>query len=73
MFKRLRFAKDRLIASARAGAWVGRFRAKARFAAEAVDQDGTLLLMPKEPSLAFIYVPLAVLSFVGGAVAGFVT
>lgn len=73
MFKRLRFAKDRLIASARAGAWIGRFRAKARFAAKAVDQDGTLLLMPKEPSLSFIYLPLAVLFFIGGAVAGFVS
>jgi hypothetical protein len=73
MFKRLRFAKDRLIASARAGSWLGRFRAKARFAAKAVDQDGTLLLMPKEPSLSFIYLPLAALFFIGGAVAGFVS
>ena len=72
MLKRLRFLKDRLIASARAGVWLG-FRAKVRFTAKALDQDGTLLLMPKEPSLAFIYVPLALLFVVGGAVAGFVT
>jgi hypothetical protein len=73
MFKRLRFLNDRLIASARAGSWFGRFRAKARFAAKAVDQDGTLLLMPKEPSLSFIYLPLAALFVIGGAVAGFVS
>lgn len=72
MLKRLRFLKDRLIASARAGVWLG-FRAKVRFTAKALDQDGTLLLMPKEPSLAFIYVPLALLFVVVGAVAGFVT
>jgi hypothetical protein len=72
MLKRLRFLKDRLIASARAGVWLG-FRAKVRFKAKAVDQDGILLLVPKEPSLAFIYVPLALLFVVGGAVAGFVT
>ena len=71
--RHLRFAKDRLIASARAGSWLGRFRAKARFAASAVDQDGTLLLVPKEPSLAFYYVPCALAAMLGGAGAGFFT
>ena len=47
------YALQRLSASARAGSFLGRFRRRARFAARAIDQDGILLLMPKEPSLAF--------------------
>jgi hypothetical protein len=69
---RLRHLKNRLIALARAGSWLGPYRAKTRYRVEPVEQDGVILLMPKEPSLAFYYVPLAVVFTVGGAVVGFV-
>jgi len=64
------YALQRLVASARAGSFFGRFRKRARFAARGVDQDGIILLMPKEPSLAFYWVPLAVLFTLGGAALG---
>jgi len=41
-----------------------------RFVARAVDQDDVLLLMPKEPSVTFYYVPLAILFVAGGALLG---
>lgn len=66
--KTLRFAFSRLVASARAGSYLGRLRRRARFRAEAVDQDGVLLLMPTEPSFGFAFVPLAVLFSTAGAV-----
>ena len=69
-FRRLAFAWARTVASARAGSWG--FRRKARFAARAIDQDGVLLLMPREPSLAFVLVPaLFVAAFSGAALALF--
>ena len=73
LFRRLRHARERLVAQARAGSWTTPFRRTIRLTATAIDQDGILLLMPKEPSLAFYYVPLAALSAVAGAVAGFVS
>ncbi len=66
----LRFAKDRLIAQARAGSWGAPGRTKIRYTATAIDQDGVLLLMPRDPSLAFYYVPLAIVSAVTGALLG---
>jgi hypothetical protein len=70
-FRHLRFIRDRLIAQARAGSWgAPPGRTKIRYAATAIDQDGVLLLMPKEPSLAFYYVPLAIVATVAGALAG---
>lgn len=57
---------QRLVASARAGCYLG-LRRGARFAARAVDQDGILLLMPREPSFAFFYVPLLVVAAAAGA------
>ena len=70
-FRRLRFAHERLKASARAGSFLGSsLRRRVRFAARAVDQDGVLLLMPREPSLAFYWVPLAILFTAGGALLG---
>ena len=65
--RHVRFAWERFVASARAGSWAGRLRRRARFVARAVDQDGVLLLMPREPSLAFAYVPLLILSAACGA------
>ena len=65
-FRRLRFAVERFRASARAGTYFG-WRRAVRFAARALDQDGVLLLMPREPSFAFYYVPLAILFTAGGA------
>jgi hypothetical protein len=65
--RRLKFAAERLQASARAGSYLGRFRKRVRFAARGVEQDGVMLLMPKEPSFAFYYVPLAVASVAIGA------
>ena len=67
------YAGQRFAASARAGSFLGRFRRSARFAAKAIDQDGVLLLMPREPSLAFYFVPLALLFAGGGAALGFLT
>lgn len=64
--RRIRFTLQRFAASARAGCY-SRLRRSARFAARAVDQDGILLLMPREPSFAFFYVPLLVLAAVAGA------
>lgn len=64
--RRIRFAWQRFAASARAGCYSG-LRRSARFAARALDQDGILLLMPREPSFAFLYVPLLVLAAVAGA------
>jgi hypothetical protein len=73
-FRTLRFAKERLIAGARAGSWgPARLRPKIRFNATAIDQDGTLLLMPKEPRLSFYYVPLAAIATIIGAAAGFMS
>ena len=66
MLRRIRFAWQRFAASARAGCYSG-LRRGARFAARAVDQDGILLLMPREPSFAFFYGPLLVLAAAGGA------
>lgn len=65
LLRRMRFAVQRFIASARAGTYSGLRRA-ARFAARAVDQDGTLLLMPREPSFTFYYVPLLILAAAAG-------
>lgn len=62
----LRFVGERLVASARAGSYLGRLRRRARFAALAIDQDGILLLMPREPSLGFVFGPLAALSVAAG-------
>jgi hypothetical protein len=70
--KALRFAFVRLVASARAGSYFGRLRRRVRFRAVAVDQDGVLLLMPREPSLGFVFVPLAVLFSTAGAVAALI-
>jgi hypothetical protein len=64
--RRICFAWQRLTASARAGCYSG-LRRQASFAARAVDQDGILLLMPREPSFAFYYVPLLVLAAALGA------
>jgi hypothetical protein len=64
--RRIRFTLQRFAASARAGCYSG-LRRSARFAARAVDQDGILLLMPREPSFAFFYVPLLALAAVAGA------
>jgi hypothetical protein len=61
-----RVAWQRFTASARAGCYLG-LRRSARFVAKAVDQDGILLLMPREPSFAFYYVPLLVLAAALGA------
>jgi len=69
-FRHILYAAQRLTASARAGSFLGRFRRRARFAARAIDQDGVLLLMPREPSLSFYWVPLAILFTTGGAVLG---
>ncbi len=66
-FRHIRFAFQRFVASARAGTYVGFLRRGARFAVRAIDQDGVLLLMPREPSVAIIYVPLLLLSAVAGA------
>lgn len=68
--RRLRFACQRLKASARAGSFLPLLRRKVRFAARAIDQDGVLLLMPQEPSLAFYYAPLAILFVAAGALLG---
>ncbi len=67
--RRLSFLFQRLKASARAGTFLA-LRRRVRFAAHAIDQDGVLLLMPSEPSLAFYWAPLAVLFTVGGALLG---
>ncbi len=72
-FRHVSYAIQRLVASARAGSFLGRFRRRARFAARAIDQDGVLLLMPREPSLAFYWVPLALLFTAGGALLGALT
>ena len=64
------YAAQRLSASARAGSFLWSFRRRVRFVARAIDQDGILLLMPREPSLAFYWVPLAVLLTTGGALIG---
>jgi hypothetical protein len=65
--RRIGFAFDRFKASARAGAYFAGVRRAARFAVRPVDQDGVLLLMPREPSFGFFYVPLVVLSAAAGA------
>lgn len=57
---------QRFVASARAGCYLG-LRRGARFAVRAVEQDGILLLMPREPSFAFFYVPLLVVAAAAGA------
>jgi hypothetical protein len=67
ILKRIRFLFERFVASARAGTYLGFLRRKARFAARGIDQDGVLLLMPREPSLSIIYVPLLLMSAAGGA------
>jgi hypothetical protein len=58
---------QRLVASARAGTYLWFLRRRVRFAVRGVDQDGVLLLMPREPSFGAYYVPLLVLSAAGGA------
>jgi hypothetical protein len=70
LLRHILHAGQRFVASARAGSFVGRFRRRARFAARAIDQDGILLLMPREPSLAFYWVPLAIVFTTGGAMLG---
>jgi len=71
VLRRIRFAWQRFTASARAGCYSG-LRRSARFAARAVEQDGIVLLMPKEPSFTFIYVPLLILAAaIGAALAAF--
>ena len=70
--KALRFVFARLVASARAGSYLGRFRRGARFRADAVDQDGVLLLMPREPSLGFVFVPVAALFSAAGMIAALI-
>lgn len=72
-FRQAVFVYQRLKASARAGSFLGRFRRRVRFQALGVDQDGVLLLMPREPSLAFYWVPLAILFTAGGAALGALT
>ena len=72
-FKHTLYGAQRMVASARAGSFLGRFRRGARFAVKPIDQDGVLLLMPREPSLAFTWVPLAILSVAGGALLGALT
>jgi hypothetical protein len=64
--RRIRFTSQRFAASARAGCYSG-LRRSVRFAAKGVDQDGVLLLMPREPSFAFYYVPLLGLAAALGA------
>lgn len=64
-FKCSRFVWQRAVASARASSWG--LRRKARFAARAIDQDGVLLLMPREPSLAFVLVPALISAAFSGA------
>ncbi len=66
VLRRIRFAWQRFTASARAGCYSG-LRRSVRFAARAVEQDEIVLLMPKEPSFTFIYVPLLTLAAVIGA------
>lgn len=66
VLRRIRFAWQRLTASARAGCYCG-LRRSARFSARAVEQDGIVLLMPREPSFTFIYVPLLILAATAGA------
>jgi len=61
-----RVAWQRFTASARAGCYSG-LRRSVRFAATGVEQDGVLLLMPREPSFAFYYVPLLGLAAALGA------
>jgi hypothetical protein len=65
--KQIRFALQRCAASARAGTYFGFLRRGARFAARGVDQDGVMLLMPREPSLTIFYVPLLLFSAACGA------
>ena len=63
----LLYAIDRFRASARAGCWFGGLRRAARVSVRPIDQDGVLLLMPREPSLSFVYVPLLALAAAAGA------
>lgn len=67
ILRHLRIILERFRASARAGCWCGGLRRAARFSVRPIDQDGVLLLMPREPSLGFVYVPLLALAAVAGA------
>jgi hypothetical protein len=67
VLRRIRFAFERFKASARAGSYLAGLRRGARFAARGIDQDGVLLLMPREPSFTFVYVPLLLTSAAAGA------
>lgn len=67
IFMHIRYAIERFRASARAGCWCGRLRRAARFSVQPIDQDGVLLLMPREPSLGVLYVPLLGLAAAAGA------
>lgn len=75
-FKPLRivlFFAQRWRAWARTRGVFVRLRRAVRYAATAIDQDGILLLMPREPSLSFVWLPLAVLFAAGGAALGALT
>jgi broad specificity phosphatase PhoE len=65
-----RFLSERLVAALRTTSVLARFRKRVRFMARVIDQDGVLLLMPREPSFGVWYWPLLVASTVGGAVLG---
>lgn len=70
VLERAKFLHQRIVASARAGTWFGKFRRSVRFKADAIEQNGTLLLMPREPSFAFYYIPLCIVFVAGGAILG---
>lgn len=67
ILQRIGYAIDRFRASARAGCWCGGLRRAARFSVRPIEQDGVLLLMPREPSVSFLYVPLLGLAALTGA------
>ncbi|MBP6014472.1 MAG: hypothetical protein KBA31_19745 [Alphaproteobacteria bacterium] len=71
--KAARFLSERLVASWRTTSFLARFRKRARFAARAIDQDGVLLLMPRESNLSVWYGPLLVAFTIGGAFLGAVS
>lgn len=60
---------QRLQASARAGSYFG-WRQDVVFVVRPVEQNGTILLMPREHSVAFYFVPLAILILILGLALG---
>jgi hypothetical protein len=60
---------QRLVASARAGSFG--LRKRASFLSYTIEQDGTALLTPREPSLSVVFIPLALIVVALGAGAGF--